>query len=244
MFGNLVKRDTPIATDNHHPNNSEVLNRADHQKYQMLLGMLNWIVILSRLDIAYVVSLLACFAVCPRKGHNTRALYTFGYLKKKPSRRIRIDHRDPVVVKNEAEGKLEPFFDELVITAYVDSDYAYNKLTRRSITGLVIFVGRTPVLYQSKRQGTVETSAYGAEFLAMKTTVEEFMAVSVILNSTIPSSFLKKKHVAILYHMTREATATKFVHLLKKNDDWNFAYVLTKAKMRKTFAFLVSEMMC
>eukprot|EP00957_Ditylum_brightwellii_P180623 13758642-Ditylum_brightwellii.AAC.1 len=55
----------------------------------------------------------------------------------------------------------KPFFDELAITAYVDSDHAHNKLTRRSITGLAIFVGHTPVLYQSKRQGAVETSTYG-----------------------------------------------------------------------------------
>eukprot|EP00957_Ditylum_brightwellii_P028250 2133510-Ditylum_brightwellii.AAC.1 len=73
MFGNLVKRDTPMAVDNHpEMDDSEVLNGADHQKYQMLLGMLNWIVILGRLGIACAASLFACFAVCPRKGHNTR----------------------------------------------------------------------------------------------------------------------------------------------------------------------------
>eukprot|EP00957_Ditylum_brightwellii_P124981 9527580-Ditylum_brightwellii.AAC.1 len=201
MFRNLAKRDMPMAACNHpEMYNSEVLKGTDHQKYQMLLGMLNWIVILGRLDIAYAVSLLAPFAVYHRKGHNTRALFTFGYLKKKQNRRIMIDHRDPAVVKNGAEGQLEvdllakmrehyleaeesiddqlpkPFFDELTITAYVDSDHAYNKLTGRAITELIIFVGRTPVLYQSKRQGTVWTSTYGAEFLMMKTAAEEVMA--------------------------------------------------------------------
>eukprot|EP00957_Ditylum_brightwellii_P099940 7615757-Ditylum_brightwellii.AAC.1 len=71
----------------------------------------------------------------------------------------------------------KPFFDEFAITAYVDSDHAHDKLTRRSITGLIIFVGCTPVLYQSKRQGAVETSTYMAEFLAMKTAVEKVMGV-------------------------------------------------------------------
>eukprot|EP00957_Ditylum_brightwellii_P090774 6912662-Ditylum_brightwellii.AAC.2 len=83
---------------------------------------------------------------------------------------------DPAVVKNGAEGHLEvdllakirvhypeaeeriddllpkTFFDELTVTVYVNSDHAHDKLTRRSITELIIFVGRTPVLYQSKRQ--------------------------------------------------------------------------------------------
>eukprot|EP00957_Ditylum_brightwellii_P211907 15366746-Ditylum_brightwellii.AAC.3 len=265
-------------------------NGTDNQKYQMLLGMLNWIVILGRLDIAYAVSSIACFTTYPRKGHNTRLLYTFGYLKKKSNRRIRIDHRDPAVAKNGAEGQLEvdllakmrehypkaeesnddqllkSFFDELEITSYVDSDHAHNKLTRRSITGLIIFVGCTSVLYQPKRQGTVETSTHGAEFIVMKTAVEEGMTVrymlqslgvkvnwparilgdnqSVILNSTILSSLLKKKLIAILYHMVREATAAKIVHLLKIKGDWNFADFLTKVQTWKAFASLVSGMMC
>eukprot|EP00957_Ditylum_brightwellii_P189350 14412501-Ditylum_brightwellii.AAC.1 len=65
-----------------------------------------------------------------------------------------IDHRDSAVVKNGAEGQLEvdllakmrehypeaedsiddqlpkAFFDEIAITAYIDSDHAHNKLTR------------------------------------------------------------------------------------------------------------------
>eukprot|EP00957_Ditylum_brightwellii_P006183 468066-Ditylum_brightwellii.AAC.1 len=99
-------------------------------------------------------------------------------------------------------------------------------MTRRSITRLIIFVGRTPVMHQSKRQGAVETSTYGAEFIVMKTAMEEVMVLrymvrclgvkvskptcilgdnrSVIINSTVSSSLLKKKHVVISYHMARE----------------------------------------
>ena len=42
--------------------------------------------------------------------------------------------------------------DELEITAFIDSDHAHDKMTRRSITGLLILVGRTPVYFMSKRQ--------------------------------------------------------------------------------------------
>eukprot|EP00957_Ditylum_brightwellii_P028064 2118902-Ditylum_brightwellii.AAC.1 len=79
----------------------------------------------------------------------------------------------------------------------------------------------------------------------MKTTVEEVMALcymlcclgakvskptcilgdnrSVIINSTVPFSLFKKKHVAISYHMACEAMAAKVVHPLKTKGDWNFA---------------------
>ena len=46
------------------------------------------------------------------------------------------------------------------ITVFVDSDHAHSKILRRSITGIVIFVGRTPVFYSRKRQGTIECSTY------------------------------------------------------------------------------------
>lgn len=206
-------------------------------------------------------------------------------MKKKPNKRYIIDSRDPKIIRNGAEHLADedlsstmksqypdseeptdpsapkPLFNELTITAFVDSDHAHDKLTRRSITGLVIFLGRTPIFYQAKRQGAIETSTYGAEFLAMKTAVEEVSSIqymlrclgvpvtkpsrilgdnrSVIINSTVHSSLLKKKHVAIAFHLTREATAARVIHPLKTKSEWNLADILTKALARKPFALLI-----
>lgn len=239
--------------------------------------------------IAYAVSSLSRFVATPRKGHLKRALYVFGYLKKYMNRSIRIDSEDPILVHNGAEETLnidftekfkeqypdaeesldtslpKPLFKELAITTYVDSDHPHDQVSRRSITGLVVFVGQTPVFYMSKQQGAIESSTYGAEFTAMKTAVEEVMAVrymlqclgikvtrpanilgdnrSVIINASVSSSLLKKKHIAIAYHLTREATAAGIVHPLKTKGDWNFADVCTKAQTRKTHANLVGGMM-
>jgi len=38
---------------------------------------------------------------------------------------------------------------EMDITAFVDSDHAHDKVTRRSITGLLILVGSTPIYFLS-----------------------------------------------------------------------------------------------
>ena len=106
-----------------------------------------------------------------------------------------------------------PLVEDISITVFVDSDHGHNKVTRRSITGLIAFLGRTPAFYLSKRQAAIETSTYGAEFCAMKTGVEETIAIrymmrclgvnvetaslicgdnmGVIQNSTIKSSLLK-----------------------------------------------------
>jgi len=264
MFGTLTKHDIPmVAGDHPELDESKHLDDDEHTKYQILIGMLNWIVTIGRIDIAFAVSSLSRFIACPRQGYMDRALYVFGYLKECSNRRIRIDSRDPIVVANGAEGNIEidiskklleqypdameqkddklpmPLFDELAISTYVDSDHAHDKVSRRAITGIIIFVGITPVFALARRQGAIETSTYSAEFIAMKTAVEEVMSVrymlrclgvkvtrptpilgdnrSVIMNAIIPSSLLKKKHVAISYHMTREATAAGICRRLKTN---------------------------
>ena len=147
--------------------------------------------------------------------------------------------------------------DELEVTALVDSDHAHNKLTRCSIIGLLILVGRTTVFVMSKHQEAIATSTYGAEFCAMRTAVEVVQAVrymlsclgvkvkhasfiygdnqGVIQNSTIAGSSLKKKHVAIAFHKTRESAASGICHPIKIRSEHNFVDLLTKAVTGKTF---------
>ena len=55
----------------------------------------------------------------------------------------------------------------------VDSDHAHDLKTRRSVTGLLAFVGSTPVMWMSKRQGAIASSTYAAEFSALRTATEE-----------------------------------------------------------------------
>ena len=79
----LPKKDTPMV-DGDHPkeDTSELLDDKGHQHYQMVIGMLNWIVCIGRMDVAFATSSLSRFTACPRKGHLDRAYRVFGYLKK------------------------------------------------------------------------------------------------------------------------------------------------------------------
>ena len=54
---------------------------------------------------------------------------------------------------------------------FVDADHAGNRITRRSQTGILLFVNRAPVVWYSKRQNTVETSTFGSDFFAMRISV-------------------------------------------------------------------------
>jgi len=129
----------------------------------------------------------------------------FGYLKRRPKRRIVVDSRSPNFsgfeedfskdyasilgegypdkASEEVDCNLpKPLVNELLdITVFVDSDHAHDKITHRSATGLIIFVGRTPVFIMSRRQGAVATSTYGAELCAMRIAVEETIAIRYML---------------------------------------------------------------
>jgi hypothetical protein len=67
----------------------------------------------------------------------------------------------------------EPRGQEVEINCFVDADHAGDKVTRRSQTGILIFLNSAPIIWYSKRQNCVETSTFGSEFVAMKIAVEQ-----------------------------------------------------------------------
>jgi len=66
----------------------------------------------------------------------------------------------------------EPRGHSVELTAFVDSDHARGTLTRRSRTGIFLFIQNAPIIWFSKKQTSIETSSFGSEFFAMKTAVE------------------------------------------------------------------------
>ena len=151
------------------------------------------------------------------------------------------------------------------ITVYQDADHAHDILTRRSVTGVLLLLNNTPVKWISKRQKTVETSTYGSELVAAKIATElvleyryslRMMGVepdgpalmlgdnnSVVLNCTMPSSVLKKKHNACAYHRVREAIAGKILKFAHIPSEMNYADVLTKPLPGPQFRELIKPLL-
>jgi hypothetical protein len=138
----------------------------------------------------------------------------------------------------------------VVTSAFVDADHAGCKVTRRSHTGVICYVNKAPILWYSKRQNTVETSTFGSEYCALKTAIDmieglryklRMMGIpvdgptsvfcdnqSVVKNTTVPESVLKKRHNAIAYHRAREAQAAGFIRVAWESGDTQIADLLTK----------------
>ena len=155
------------------------------------------------------------------------------------------------------DNMLKPLGESARMTVYVDADHAHDMVTRRSVTGIIVKINGMIVRTISKRQKTVESSTYGSELVASRIAVDSIIELrfalralgvpidgptmmlgdnkSVVLNTSIPSSVLKKKHCAINYHRVREAIASKAVVFRHVSSIDNEADLLTKPVSKDIF---------
>jgi hypothetical protein len=220
---------------------------------------------LGRIDICGEVSMMAAYCAAPRVGHLDAILHMFAYLKSHERSKVVLD---PRYVEHEEKVKPEwsdfyadarellppdmpePLGLPVQMTTFVDSDHAGDKVTRRSRTGVLVFLNSAPVVWYSKKQNSIESSTFGSEFTAMKTGVEiseglryklRMMGVplegpthiladnmSVVKNTSVPESVLKKKSNAIAYHYVRERAAAGTVAVSYEPTESNLADMLTK----------------
>lgn len=57
------------------------------------------------------------------------------------------------------------------INICVDSNHAGNQVTRKSHTGIIIFLNMAPINFYLKKQSTIETATCGSEFITLKTVI-------------------------------------------------------------------------
>ena len=235
--------------------------------YQGLIGVLRWMCELGRIDILVDVAMMSRFLAAPRRGHLEQVFHIFAYLKAHDKSTMVFDDAPPTFAAMRfmkcdwsefypgAAEVIPPNVPEVrgkavSMTCYVDADHAGCRVTRRSHTGILIYINRAPILWYSKRQNTVETSTFGSEFVAARIAVEmveglryklRMMGVDidgptyvfcdnegVVKNATKPESTLKKKHNAIAYHRVREAQAAGVIKLAQEPGLTNIADFLTK----------------
>ena len=282
-FQQFHKYKIPFSED-YHPelDNSDLLDAKNITLYKSLLGSANWIITLGRFDIAYAVNTLSRYSMAPREGHLKALQKVFGYLRNRPNGKILIDSKVPKIretavitrgqdwnefypdaMENIPDDMLEPKGKLCTLTCYVDADHARDQLTRRSVTGIILLLNNTPIIWISKRQKTVETSTYGSELVASRIAIELIISMryclrmlgvkledssllvgdnmAVILNTTIPSSALKKKHQACNYHKIRESIAAGFINYGHIPSSDNLADITTKPLGRIAFERLTSQ---
>ena len=64
---------------------------------------------------------------------------------------------------------------EVKITMFADANLYHDKVTGRSVTGLLMMLNGTPIDWFSKKQGSIKTTTYGSEFVAARICVEQII---------------------------------------------------------------------
>ena len=246
-----------------------LLGEEDTSKFRMLTGSAQWAITLGRMDIAYATTMPSRFNMCPREGHLFAMKKLFGYLKGHIKGKILFDTRELQIGEVELfdggnwtqtygpttetlpPDMPKPKMKPVKIVIYFDASFACDMVTRRSVTGIIVFVNSTPVRWYSKKQNTVETSTYGAKLVAGRLATEmaiEFLYLfrmmgvpvdgpvtllgdnkGMIQNTSMMSSQLKKKHNAIAYHRVRECVAAGIITMGHVRSEKNYADICTKA---------------
>jgi hypothetical protein len=140
---------------------------------------------LGRIDIATELSMLSSYLACPCEGHLENTMHVMGYLQLKHNSQLIFDPTYPDIDLTafssfdwtEFYGDMDeaippnmppPLGKDVDLRMMVDSDHAGEKRTQRSRTGFIIFCNLASIVWLSKQQPTIESSVFGAEFVAMK----------------------------------------------------------------------------
>ena len=159
----------------------------------------------------------------------------------------------------------KPRGKSIQLNCFVDSDHAGDRMTRRSQTGILIYGNSAPLFWYSKKQNTVESSTFGAEFVALRIATELISSLryklrmfgvpvdepanvfcdneAVYKNSAFAESRLKRKHQSICFHLVREAVAAEKIIVHKVNSKDNLADLLTKSVPAHRRKYLRSKIM-
>ena len=168
----------------------------------------------------------------PPQGHLDQLYHMFAYLKQKHNVEMVFDPTEPDIEEHKFEKEdwshsvyadakevmppnaPQPRGFGFKIRAFVDSDHAGSEKTRRTRAGFLIFLNNAPIYWTSKKQGSIMTSSFGSEFIAMNECCEYLRGLryklrmmgipcdfpsyifgdnqSVLVNSSVPTSVLKK----------------------------------------------------
>eukprot|EP00961_Rhodomonas_salina_P046429 623078-Rhodomonas_salina.2 len=122
---------------------------------------------MTRPDLAFSFVELSKFASCPGPKHLDQAERMLHYLAGTVDHWI--TYSDPGTKRRN------------VLMGWVDSDFAADPDTRRSVTGYVISLNNGPVSWKAKRQGCVTLSSAEAEFVAASQCGQEVLYLRQLL---------------------------------------------------------------
>ncbi|KAJ4790834.1 Retroelement pol polyprotein-like [Rhynchospora pubera] len=236
---------TPLE-QNHNLSTLHGESMAEPEKYRRLVGKLIYLTI-TRPELSYSVHILAQFMQNPLSAHYDAALRVLRYLKNSPG-----------------QGLLLRADNDLRLYAYCDSDWAACPLTRRSLSGYFILLGRSPISWKTKKQHTVARSSAEAEYRSMAAAACEltwlrsllqFLGVShpepvklfcdsqaALHIAANPVFHERTKHIEIDCHYVRDQICAGLIEAFYVRSSDQLADLFTKSLGKQQFTYLIGKL--
>ena len=229
-----------ILSETDSPQTDQEKSAMANVPYRKAVGMLNWLAMMTRPDIAYATSVVSRFAANPGKAHWNAVKRIIRYLR----------GTDNLALRIQPNG--------LNLIGYSDSDYGRDSDTYRPQGGICFLMGGSLIVYKSARQQTVANSTMVAELMSLGDAVQESMWLSGLfeeLGIGNPSPVLihqdnqpticfaknkknhsRARHVERKYAFVREAISNKDCSIEYCPTDSMIADIFTKPLSDKKIA--------
>ena len=122
-----------------------------------MVGRLLYLTI-TRPDITFAVNRLSQFLSCPTDVHLQAVFNILKYLKANPG-----------------QGLFYSVDTDLCINGFSDADWGTCTDSRRSVTGICVFLGKSLISWKSKKQNVASSSSTEAEYRAMAMASDEMV---------------------------------------------------------------------
>ncbi|XP_074363496.1 uncharacterized protein LOC141704047 [Apium graveolens] len=219
---------------------------SDPASYRRLVGRLIYLIVTCS-DLAYSVHILSQFMQEPRTEHGEAALRVVPYLK-----------------GTSCQGILLRADSELTLQGWYDSDWAACPITRRSLTGWMVFLGNSPVSWKTEKQNIISRCSAEAEYHSMDATTCELKwlkglllslgvhhpkAIKLFCDSQSvhhiaknPSFHERTKHIEVDCYFVRDAISDGLIDPSYVHTNTQLADVFTKALGKSQFEFLIRKL--
>lgn len=217
------------------------VNQKDDIPYRELIGCLTYATLTTRPDLCSSTNYFSRFQNCFTEEHYTYAKRILRYIKSTGDLKM-------IYSRN---------YNAEVMIGYTDSDWANDRLDRKSISGYVFKVFGNTVSWSSKKQDTVSLSSTEAEYIALaqgsceaiwlrnllrdlniqcdEPTVIYEDNQSCIKVTEEPREHKRMKHIDVKYNFIRDVIANKHISVKYVPSKLQLADVMTKALGRTLF---------
>ncbi|CAM9876073.1 unnamed protein product, partial [Heterosigma akashiwo] len=210
----------------------------DVSRFKSMVGTLAWVSTWSVPEITFAVHKLQRATNYPEPKHFAAAARVFKYLKGTGHKALRIG-------------------GGTILRAYCDADFVNDRLDGKSVTGYIIFLGDSPIVWTSRLQKSVSTSTTEAEYLALGECTKDVMWLRYLLSELGAKQILptdinednqaciswateitvtrKNRHLHVNYHFAREKVQSNEIKVRYIETKEQIADLFTKALTLDSF---------